>query len=1031
VQRAIERDLLELQRIFHHQVSSKVDAQQQQRHVQHQMHKPRRRGECTSSSVKKHDKEGIAFSLFTAAKVPLLHTRFIPPRCNHGKFSQLIYASCLSLIEQAFLREDCDEDDFDAESMFSQAAHALFCLHALFEANPLPQAPCGYASANTSGSTYSSNTNPQPSHHQKQIKEELELLPMGVQSSDGGSKMMYRRSFRRPIRIGRFQFSLFLQLREEALRRQAKCQQKCTAYEAAQLHGRIKQSKIENKNNEFGNASAIEWHSRESEQGQAQQHHTYRSAKTEKKIWACHCGVATDAICILNRVFPNLDLCAYTGPRSVEGLANQAHYPFPGRKPSKGQEEATQKSRRTKLKKCLLDELLEVIKQREKEEESYHSLPKSIAERRIELYHTSLRSFQIPQNLTRPKMQRLKDSLLPILKPTGPSREVLISRVQLKSSITKEQIQQQLKSSPAHRNSVTDKVLVGVTRRQLRSRRHVTWAELDKNKNNDAFRNSSISVGGSANECQSANGDIPRTRQNTCNVAQDMLYELVLPVGLPTTLQKGIQNALAHILERDQPMFLPTDGTAEANSVTSTTQDKREKLNNVSSIGTDVVSTAHSSATNQGGAALAALLEEAQKTTLTTSAYCLGNFSKRRKLFFAMDDDDDNICFGSDEGDDRSDTSNLSTSDMEEDDAVSVATSAAGQTALTTLLSSVSHNHSKERSDVEQDDATSVATSSAGRKARTMLLSSLSHGRGKNKEGSMERDDALSVGTSTAGQDVFSMLLSELPSNQSESKENGMEQDDILSVETSAAGQRALTTLLSSVFHGESKRKESGNSNKRKTAPREIAKAKGSVRPCASRSRTGVKAPPQASSLQLPTVHHGNAKKRSRSKSVRLSQAEEGPTVSTSSRKTQQSKISVRSAGHVDEASATSSHSGYGRKAVGALLSRVGQKGRATSSLADGTEETEYESCLVAERDEESEGITGLDNDRTSGILFTSQQRKARQGKASILKGVDRGKYTTAGMGEDGADNDTASSFSGLSGQGNAALAALLSHAPK
>lgn len=187
-----------------------------------------------------HWKQGAAFSLFKQgfgdSKIAMLHL-LTPPRCDGEAFSQLIYEACLEIFRDFF------------SSSFEHACSAIFSLYALFETNPLPR--------------------------------ELawpEIMPIGIRAAETRShhRSLFRRAFRQRIRIDRFHYLMFLQLREMALANKAECERK--------FH--------------------------------------------EQKGRCCSCSIARDVVEVLNRLAPQLDFCEYTGPVGLEALAGHPDYPY-------------------------------------------------------------------------------------------------------------------------------------------------------------------------------------------------------------------------------------------------------------------------------------------------------------------------------------------------------------------------------------------------------------------------------------------------------------------------------------------------------------------------------------------------------------------------------------------------------------------------------------------------------------------------------------------------------------------------------
>jgi hypothetical protein len=104
----------------------------------------------------------------------------------------------------------------------------------------------------------------------KRTDTPLEMLPMGLQGDN--PKKQFRRHFSTRIRIDPHHYSLLQRLQDDALAKQADCQ------------------------------------------GQP--------------LEPCTCSMATDVVFTLQRLVDCWDYSMYTGPRSVEGLAGHADYPF-------------------------------------------------------------------------------------------------------------------------------------------------------------------------------------------------------------------------------------------------------------------------------------------------------------------------------------------------------------------------------------------------------------------------------------------------------------------------------------------------------------------------------------------------------------------------------------------------------------------------------------------------------------------------------------------------------------------------------
>ena len=636
LQVVIEKDLLELRTVFFQQ-----QQQQQQNDVPE--------AATAAAAAAPHDEEGSVFqsfkSVFAAAKIALLHTRLTPPRVDKGQFSQLIYSACLSLIAKAFRTKDeinsneCSVDDIHT-TFFRNASYGLFCLFALYETNPLPRAP----------------TNDQ---------ERLEACSMGIQSDDNTKIPGFRRAFRCPIRVDRYLYTLLLQLRDEALVIQASCQTKRTQARTKHVAERVPGPTVAaGSGGGITAATANDQHSDETDS------------------WSCHCGVATDTIRILDRLMHHLDYCEYDGPCSAEGLAGHADYPFSCKKPTKQQQVDLSERLMAKQRGRLSEEDLSAIlndsniKAGDDGNIAAGELDNILSESLVEClqgYQAGLRALRIPSDMTRQKTTRFQVMLAPVLHSMDVGLETNVAK-----AVGKPFADVLL---PSHGNKMDAQLR---TRRQLRSRRRVTWAKAD-----DALSNI---------DNTGANHKIAAVPNSL--VQQDMSYELVLPNDMPIPLQQGIQTALEHILDRDQPIFLPSGDQGE----TEVTKAPAEEIHDdMSSIGIGGVSLAQSSATGNGGRALKNVLAASTKSQvrnhdgddreLPTGRSRLSKKARPpENAFLAMEEDafsdDDN--YNAVDADYDSETSNLSTSDVEEEDAMSVATSAMGQRALAALLSAVS-----------------------------------------------------------------------------------------------------------------------------------------------------------------------------------------------------------------------------------------------------------------------------------------------------------------------------------------------------
>ena len=572
VQVAIEKDLLLLREKYY----EALQQQQQQQHTNH---------------CKKGDAFRVFQTVFTEAKVALLHTHFPHGKVHRGHYTQLIYAACLHLLQQ-------ESQHSHSSTSTNDASFAVFCLYALYETNPLPNA------------TAISQSTP------------LSLLSMGLVAADN-PKLRFRRAWKTWIRGNRWQYTLLLQLQQDARALMEDCQKERMEYLEQQLLGRQQQQQQEDTTTP-----------------------TTTPAAPPTLVFSCRCGMATDVIPVLERVFHRVELCEYSGPGCLEGLAGHTDYPYPCTKPKRGGKAAAVKAATTTT-----TQLLETIGQ-----EPPYELPASIAASTTGTsswtqYRSSLQTIRIPSTqMTTQRRKTFQETLTPILQPSEPTIETLLL----------------LLGQPTNQPRTEG----GAARRRGRvGRRRVTWGNLQQEEEEKDANHK--------NKPTTARRPLQTKKPGV--VQQDWTYEVLLPEEIPELLQANMEEALQGLLHRDQPMFLPTTTATEPNHTKETNNNNSNAANDddVSSIGIGGVSIAQSSVTTGQGAA-----------TLTTLLGTIANNSNSGTDFLGYHDDDKDGATSNNNDDDRY-TSNLSDSE-EEEDVMSVATSAVGQQALTTLLSAVS-----------------------------------------------------------------------------------------------------------------------------------------------------------------------------------------------------------------------------------------------------------------------------------------------------------------------------------------------------
>jgi hypothetical protein len=795
LQRAIGQDLLEIRGPF-----LKLKQEQQQ-----------------ASTTNSHWDSGTSFqcfkTIFGSSKVAAVHS-FVPKKCDKESFSQLIYAACLFLLKESF-----ETDDFVLEN----SCHALFCLYALYNTNPLPRA----------------------------TDTPFQLVPVGLVSAEN-PKFLYRRAFAPNIRVDRYHYSLLLRLRAQAEARQAECQE----------------------------------HYMESRQQQA-----LRAENDDSTTpWTCQCGIATDTIELVDRLLPDLDLCEYTGPVSLEGLAGHADYPYPPQ-PSK----------------------LPTISVPEQEEvEEASAIPPSCVpftysndmEELLQSYQSSLETIRLPDIKT-PAGMRVRKALDPVYNSKESWSEVLTRLFPSSSNATAANI-------PAPATTMTSRRILPRAREEPSlgegpgaSARVVTFGE---------------------------NSFVPPPEQDD---AEPITYDLLLPSDLSTSVQDIIHNSLEFLVQRQgRPLVPNTDETTPM----PPTPRRNTAADDVSSIGDGGISVV----TGHGRAALQTLLSAAQHerdagvprvATIPTSTRTAAPAPSRPSdNFLSMEDSFAN--HGNDDDDDAaSDVSNLSLQDEEEEDEMmSVATSAVGRKALETLLSTVTQPKSKPNGKQKKRPARKRPSAKPARESV-----------GNRTAAAVNEHDSLatSVGQGRAALDV---LLSKINDDASEcleednsqaQSEQQLNEDHSLANTSVGQGKAALDALLSQTndeddseaFQSDRKRSSSRipPPSKRKASTRKAPPRKRAASARAASKSKGAKAveaAPAEDGSVATSVGPGRA-----ALNALLSRVEgrngDRSEASTSTRAASKSKRakSVPAAPAEDESVATSV--GPGRGALDALLSRV------------------------------------------------------------------------------------------------------------
>ena len=652
LQRAIENDLKQLCPLFLKQFEQKQ-----------QDHTTKTSSGSTSHQLPNHHrhyhmKPGIAFQSFKQtfgkAKVAALHS-MVPPKCDAEAYSQLLYASCLHLLKQS--------------TNVPESCHALFCLYALYQTNPLPKSVDTYRNNNNNN-----NNNP------------YQLLSIGLRNPEN-PKFLYRRAFHQPIRIDHYHYSLLLKLRDDALALQAECHEK--------------------------------WWNQWIQQQQQQQQ---TSPHPINNPWVCHCGMTTDMVVVLERLFPVLEWAEYTGPVSLEGLAGHDEYPFmdDGRMSSyllsSSPSSHPQSSSVTGTGGVTTEEGEPI--QLPLPPMTNMAYSKHLQDLLRE-YQTSLQSIRMEDNdrdkninhrtigskWTRPHPPIRKTALDPLFQSTDSWKDV---EYQLFPSSKSQQQQQQQQQNDTTKTTTTATVAAqnpatpSATKRRLFAR-PINTSRMANTTDTPMIEELSQSYTNpnQMNDTESAVITTTKEQQETPS------YELILPSGLSTTMENALQASLEVLLldRRVVPPPFPEDGEKEE----PPTILQVKALDDISSMGEDG---GISIATGHGQRALQALLSKAQQQNISTQPIPRQVVrskapSKPNPLFGRAfldwdvtksdedvvddhDDDSDSVSDVShpsiDHDDEESDDGDDS-SDNEDD--VSVATSAVGKQALEMLLSRV------------------------------------------------------------------------------------------------------------------------------------------------------------------------------------------------------------------------------------------------------------------------------------------------------------------------------------------------------
>jgi hypothetical protein len=603
IQNAIKADLVELLT----RVRDRIRARSAHQHRPHERQQDQQdQPECM---FRRHWESGTAFGIFKgefesakAAVIHLLH----PSRCDREAYSQLAYAACLDLLKESFAVFDgtryqyaaSDDDHNDDErtlklystssilNLVDDASFAVFSLFALFDTNPLP----------------------------REIPSPLQLLPIGLRSFED-PRTLYRRFFSQNIRIDRLHFILLLRLRELARATQASCRE--ALLDRCRLDLDRKEEQLATRHPE-----------------QTQQHQALPALD-------CKCGVSTDVLVVIERLFPVFDLCEYTGPVGLEALAGHGDFP-PKKDPATFRHLQLARTEQVVMRHPQTFELSNDI----------DSLMKQ--------YQGSIEAMHIPLGTSSFASTRLRESLQPFL-----------------SSVEKE------------RWADTRSTLFP----ESYERRYATNTSLVRKSPDENERANPSPEKRDASEGIDLTVIQIEKNFETPIVVESDEYELVLRGIGDHNLKRHLETSLNFLLQRDQPIALSVIPqklrSPESVSLLSAENDDFTIGNGGASLGID-----------EGRDAIRKLLLAAgqRDSNPALGANQLVQYSSEQSaanLFLTSNHEDvgqsDNESLGS-----EITTPSYSDIDDEQDDDLSVATSAVGRHALEVLLETVREGQLKE-----------------------------------------------------------------------------------------------------------------------------------------------------------------------------------------------------------------------------------------------------------------------------------------------------------------------------------------------
>ena len=261
-------------------------------------------GGDATTCVAQHDDAGSWYLLFKSAyrrgKFGIMHTRCMPNRIERAEFAQMIYAACLGLFADAIEGVNASSSSPSSDAIFPpDAAFALFALYTLYETCPLPEFP---SMAKVGDASH--DTQPLGAVFSRQETSVLTTVPLGLTAAGEQSRVIYRRAYKSPIRIGHADYARILRLQDLCLERKSHCECRCVEWIV-----KVSSDSIDDDSDNGASGSPS-------------------SGNCASDRWTCRCGIAEDCLEIIHRLHGKhcFDFCEYAGPCSVEGFAGSAEY---------------------------------------------------------------------------------------------------------------------------------------------------------------------------------------------------------------------------------------------------------------------------------------------------------------------------------------------------------------------------------------------------------------------------------------------------------------------------------------------------------------------------------------------------------------------------------------------------------------------------------------------------------------------------------------------------------------------------------